>query len=108
TAMRQANAQRYHEMFAAFSLDRILTLPVAEAGLRHVWNQYIVRVPDGKRDALRKHLADAKVGTEIYYPVPMQEQECFQALGYTLGSLPESERAARETIALPIFPELTV
>ena len=108
TAMRQANAQRYHEMFAAFALDRMLTLPVAEAGLRHVWNQYIVRVPDGKRDALRKHLADAKVGTEIYYPVPMHEQECFKSLGYALGSLPESERAARETLALPIFPELTV
>jgi dTDP-4-amino-4,6-dideoxygalactose transaminase len=106
--MRQTNAQRYHEMFAAYGLDRTLTLPVAEPGLRHVWNQYIVRVPDGKRDALRKHLTDAKVGTEIYYPVPLHEQECFKSLGYQAGSLPESERAARETIALPIFPELTV
>jgi dTDP-4-amino-4,6-dideoxygalactose transaminase len=107
TTLRQANAERYGEMFRAASLDRTLGLPKALAGRRHVWNQYIVRVPDGLRDALREHLTTAKVGTEIYYPVPLHEQECYRSLGYKLGSLPQSERAARETLALPIFPELT-
>jgi dTDP-4-amino-4,6-dideoxygalactose transaminase len=107
TTLRQANAERYGEMFRAASLDRTLGLPKSHAGRRHVWNQYIVRVPDGLRDALREHLTAAKIGTEIYYPVPLHEQQCYRSLGYALGSLPQSERAARETLALPIFPELT-
>lgn len=106
-AMRQANAARYHEMFAAAGLDGMLTLPHAGPNQHHVWNQYIVRVPDGKRDALRAHLAEAKIGSEIYYPLSLHQQECFKYLGYVNGSLPESEKAAKETIALPIFPELT-
>ncbi len=107
TAARQANAQRYNELFAANRLDQVLGLPAVAAGRRHVWNQYIVRVPDGRRDALRAHLAGRKIGTEIYYPVPLHLQACFASLGYGPGSLPESERAALETLALPIFPELT-
>jgi dTDP-4-amino-4,6-dideoxygalactose transaminase len=82
-------------------------LPSASPHCRHVWNQYIVRVPDGRRDALREQLKQAGIGTEIYYPVPLHEQQCFRSLGYQLGSLPQSERAARESLALPIFPELT-
>jgi len=107
TSQRAANAERYAELFAVYGLDRVLTLPGTAPGRRHVWNQYIVRVPDGRRDALREHLTQAKIGTEIYYPVPLHEQACFRSLGYGPGSLPESERAARETLALPIFPELT-
>lgn len=103
---RRANAARYAAMFAERGLDKTLTLPRQAAGCDHVWNQYIVRVPDGRRDALRAHLDAQKIGTEIYYPLPLHQQPCFAYLGYSLGSLPETERAARETLALPIFPEL--
>ena len=106
-ADRQLNASGYGELFAARGLDRVLTLPVAGSNCRHVWNQYVVRVPDGRRDALRAWLSDRKIGTEIYYPVPLHLQRCFSPLGYGPGSLPQSERAAGETLALPIFPELT-
>ncbi len=107
TQARQANAARYTELFTACGLHEILGLPSALAAARHIWNQYVIRVPEGRRDALREHLKQARTGTEIYYPVPLHLQECFLDLGYKPGSLPESERAARETIALPIFPELT-
>jgi dTDP-4-amino-4,6-dideoxygalactose transaminase len=107
TRQRQVNAERYHLLFAECGLNKILTLPQTVRAAKHVWNQYIIRVPDGQRDALRKHLTTAKIGTEIYYPVPLHEQKCFASLGYQLGSLPETELAARETLALPIFPELT-
>ena len=107
TQQRQANADRYAELFAATGLDRQLGLPVALPNRRHVWNQYVVRVPDGKRDALREHLAEAKIGAEIYYPLGLHEQECFAYLGYKSGDLPETDRAAAEVLALPIFPELT-
>lgn len=105
--MRAANAERYTKLFTAAGLDKTLGLPVVAPARRHVWNQYIVRIPNGKRDALREHLTKLKIGTEIYYPVPMHEQECFKSLGYSPEDLPESAKAARETIALPIFPELT-
>lgn len=107
TAQRIANAARYQELFAECGLDRELGLPTAAAGRRHVWNQYVIRVPDGRRDALVQYLAERNIGTEIYYPVPLHLQPCFHALGYQPGSLPETEQAARETLALPIFPELT-
>jgi len=103
---RETNALDYHSLLAEYGLDKILTLPQTARAARHVWNQYVIRVPDGRRDELRKHLTAAKIGTEIYYPVPLHEQACFAGLGYKLGSLPETERAAREVLALPIFPEL--
>jgi dTDP-4-amino-4,6-dideoxygalactose transaminase len=107
TARRATNAARYHELFAQAKLAEVIQLPVATAGCQHVWNQYIIRVPEGKRDALREHLTARKIGTQIYYPVPLHLQECFASLGIGPGSLPETERAAKETLALPIFPELT-
>jgi dTDP-4-amino-4,6-dideoxygalactose transaminase len=84
-----------------------LRVPYAIPGARHIYNQYIIRVPANRRDALRDYLKLQNVGTEIYYPLPLHRQECFSDLGYAAGSLPHSEAAAAETIALPIFPELT-
>ena len=105
TAGRQANAAFYNEAFASAGLgDRVAT-PQMGRGKRHIYNQYILRVD--RRDALRSHLADADIGTEIYYPVPLHMQECFADLGYREGDFPESERAANETLAIPIYPELS-
>ncbi|MEE8452521.1 MAG: DegT/DnrJ/EryC1/StrS family aminotransferase [Thermoguttaceae bacterium] len=107
TTLRQANAQRYTEMFAAAGLDREIKLPQAGPQMRHVWNQYVVRIPDGRRDALRAFLAEAHVGSEIYYPLGLHQQECFRHLQYAEDALPETLRASEEVLALPIFPELT-
>ena len=96
TEMRQANARRYHELFCEAGLDRILGLPVCGPRRRHVWNQYVVRVRDRKRDPLRQFLADAKIGSEIYYPLGLHQQECFRHLGYAPKDLPETFRAPRK------------
>ncbi len=108
TELRQQHATRYTELFRAAGLEGTVTLPLALENRRHVWNQYIIRIANGRRDALREHLSQKKIGTEIYYPVPLHQQQCFAFLGVRPGSLPETERAAQETMALPIFPELTV
>ena len=110
TAARQRNAAYYDGAFAKASLASGVgtpgvATPRAAASQRHIFNQYVVRVQE--RDALRKHLAERGIGTEIYYPVPLDRQECFAYLGYPAGAFPESDRAARETLALPIYPELT-
>ncbi len=105
TKGRQRNAARYETIFKhANLLDRV-TLPTATAENRHVYNQYVVRVP--KRDQLRAFLQEQGVGTEVYYPTPLHLQVCYKDLGYRPGSFPNSERAARETLALPIYAELT-
>ena len=107
TAARHANAARYDELFERHGLSRVLGLPSAAPHCRHVWNQYVIRVPCGRRDALRQHLTARRIGTEIYYPVALHQQPCFRELGLGAESLPETERATAETLALPIFPLLT-
>ena len=104
---RQVNAARYGELFAGYDLAGHVTVPADEPRGRHVWNQYVIRVTGGRRDALRAHLGERGVGTEIYYPVPLHVQQCFAHLGWRTGDLPHTEQAAAETLALPIFPELT-
>lgn len=99
---RRRNADRYRSLFAEAGLDGPLALPQDEPG--HIYNQFVIRAPD--RDALRAHLSASNVGTEIYYPVPLHLQQCFADLGYRPGDLPHAEAAARETLALPVYPEL--
>ena len=104
-AARRRNAAYYDAAFlAARCADRVTT-PVVLPGYRHIYNQYVIRVPS--RDRLRAHLAECGIGTEIYYPVPLHMQQCFAYLSYQPGDCPQSARAARETLALPIYPELT-
>jgi dTDP-4-amino-4,6-dideoxygalactose transaminase len=107
TTQRRANAERYRKLFAAAGLDKRLILPREVPGRYHVWNQYTIRVPHGRRDELRAKLAERNIGSEIYYPVPLHLQACFSSLGYGKGSLPVSERAADEVLSLPIYPEMT-
>ncbi len=105
TEGRRRNAAYFDAAFARASLGSQLVTPVAIDGGRHIFNQYIVRV--ARRDELKKFLGEHRIGTEIYYPVPLHLQQCFAYLGYRAGDFPESERAAADTLALPIFPELT-
>jgi dTDP-4-amino-4,6-dideoxygalactose transaminase len=105
TQARQRNAAFYDRALSAAALGSRVVTPIAVPGQRHIFNQYIVRVQT--RDALKQYLAERSIGTEIYYPLPLHRQECFAYLGYGPGDFPESERAAAETLALPIYPELT-
>jgi dTDP-4-amino-4,6-dideoxygalactose transaminase len=104
TAARQRNAAFYDAAFARADLGGAVQTPARVVAGRHIYNQYVLRVRD--RNPLRQHLMAAGVGTEIYYPVPLHLQKCFAYLGHKSGEFPESERAAKETVALPIYPEL--
>src|ERR1035438_691246 len=108
---RRTVAKRYHAMFHAAGLaesglypNHGVVLPREVPGSRHAWHQYVIRTP--RRDALRDFLSIRGIGSEIYYPLPLHMQEPLKSLGYTEGSFPEAERAAREVLALPSFPEL--
>ena len=108
---RRAVAARYHALFLKAGLAETGTHPVHGVvlprempGARHVWHQYVIRAPH--RDALREFLTSRKIGSEVYYPIPLHLQEALKSLGYAEGDFPEAERAAREALALPIFPEL--
>jgi dTDP-4-amino-4,6-dideoxygalactose transaminase len=112
TKRRQENAERYELLFRQSGLVERGKVRLPEAVYRsegvkhyHIYNQFVLRVE--RRDALMEHLKQKGIGAEIYYPVPFHLQECFQYLGHKKGDFPESERAANETIAIPIYPELT-
>ena len=105
SGQRQRNARIYAAAFAAAGLGEQVRTPEVLPGFHHIFNQYVIRAQ--RRDALREYLAGAGIGTEIYYPIPLHLQECFAYLGHRAGEFPESERAAHETLALPIYPELT-
>jgi dTDP-4-amino-4,6-dideoxygalactose transaminase len=112
TAARRAHAAAYDRLFADSGLVAAGHVQTPVAAYRsprldrdHIYNQYVVRAE--RRDALQRFLTARSIGTEVYYPVPFHLQPCFRALGYREGQFPESERAARETLALPVYPELT-
>ncbi len=103
TQARRRNAQRYRTFFTQADLCEMLAVPSVTDG--HVFNQFVIR--SKRRDELKAFLASREIGTEVYYPIPLHLQPCYRYLGYGEGDFPEAERAARETLALPIFPELT-
>lgn len=113
TSMRQQNAMRYEQLFTQYELvgNGRIRLPPAvyrdsQVSHYHIYNQFIIRVP--KRDALREYLKEQKIGSEIYYPVPLHLQECYASLGYVSGDLPQAEKACQENLGIPIYPELTL
>ncbi|MEZ4677711.1 MAG: DegT/DnrJ/EryC1/StrS family aminotransferase [Caldilineaceae bacterium] len=105
TAGRQRNAATYRRLFREFGLDGTIGLPIQMTDTRHIYNQFVIRCP--QRDELMAHLKTNQIGCEVYYPVPMHVQECFANLGYQQGDFPQSEAAANESLAIPIYPELT-
>lgn len=107
TAMRHQNAIRYRNLFNARGINGLIRLPETAEGCDHVWNQFTIRIPDGKRDEVRKQLAERNIGTEIYYPIPLHRQQCYASLGYGPNALPQTDLAASQVLAIPIFPGLT-
>ena len=106
TEARRLNAKRYAQMFADAGLLGRVVLPVQPEGLYHIFNQFVLRVP--QRDALKAFLDARGIGNEIYYPVPFHLQPCFASLRYRRGDFPQAERAAEQTIAIPIYSELSL
>ena len=118
SAGRQSNARYYDEAFASAGAATS-AIPLEEGGLplrtpqpaphgaRHIYNQYVIRVPAGRRDALRQALKDASIGSEIYYPKCLHQQDCYEDLGQVEGSFPHAERASGEVLAIPIYPDLS-
>ena len=105
TEARRLNAKRYAALFKDAGLLAHVTLPVEPDGCRHIFNQFVIR--SSRRDALKAHLASRQIGTEIYYPVPFHLQPCFAFLGHRRGDFPVAERAAAESLALPVYGEMT-
>src|SRR4029079_5573566 len=102
TEGRRANAARYRRLFQDAGLDTV-SLPVAPPDRTHIFNQFVIRTAD--RDELKRHLDAQGIGNEIYYPVPFHLQPCFADLGYRQGAFPHAERAALESLAIPVYRE---
>ncbi len=107
TLARHGNASRYATMFEQSGLSQKIGLPFQDPAAFHVWNQYSLRIGEGRRDALKAYMQQNGVGCEIYYPVPLHQQQCFQGKSCSQVSLPETDRAAREILHIPVYPELT-
>ena len=108
TAARRRNADRYRQLFADSAIGDDVTLPdCADYCTRHIYSQFCIRLPANRRDRIWRRIQKNGVGCEVYYPVPLHLQECFADLGGGAGDFPESERAARETLALPVYSDLT-
>jgi dTDP-4-amino-4,6-dideoxygalactose transaminase len=106
TDARLKNAAYYDQLFEEIGYQTLgIDIPYVQYSNRHIFNQYVIRVP--KRDELREFLTQEGIGTDVYYPLPLHLQECYRDLGYEAGDFPHVEKAARETLALPIYPELT-
>jgi dTDP-4-amino-4,6-dideoxygalactose transaminase len=105
TQARRQNAVRYHALFHAAGLEGVVRLPVEPPDRQHIYNQFIVRTAE--RDGLKRFLDEQSIGNEIYYPVPFHLQPCFAGLGYRRGRFPHAERAAAESLAIPIYGEMT-
>ncbi len=104
-ARRRSHAAYYDQAFEGSPIQTPAAVYKKLAANYHIYNQYVIRVPN--RDAVRKYLQKEGIGCEVYYPVPLHLQECFRSLGYQKGDFPESERAAEQTLALPVYPDLT-
>ena len=106
TNKRRENAAYYDQLFEKSDYQSLgIELPHVQYNNRHIYNQYVIRVP--KRDELREFLTQEGIGTDVYYPLPLHLQECYRDLGSKKGDFPHAEKAARDTLALPIYPELT-
>jgi len=106
TNKRRENAADYNELFERSDHQSLgIEIPHVQYNNRHIYNQYVIRVP--KRDELREFLTQEGIGTDVYYPLPLHLQACYRHLGYKEGDFPHAEKAARDTLALPIYPELT-
>jgi dTDP-4-amino-4,6-dideoxygalactose transaminase len=104
---RQAAARRYDAMIEEHHLTHFIERPVVRPRRRHTFNQYVVRIAEGQRDEVVKHLKADRIGCEIYYPLPLHRQECLQHFGYQEGDFPAAEAACKAVLALPMYPELT-
>ena len=106
TEKRRENAAYYDHLFEEIHYQTLdIEIPYVQYNNRHIYNQYVIRVP--QRDELRNFLTQEGIGTDVYYPLPLHLQECYRDLGYEEGDFPHAEKAAQETLALPIYPELT-
>jgi len=106
TEARQKNAERYNRLFADAKIEGVIVPPVLSRR-RHIYNQYTLRIKNGTRNRVLKSLREKNIGCEVYYPVPLHLQECFEGLSYKQGDLPICEQASEEVLSIPIFPELT-